>query len=213
MADAGLLARLWALALEPAVTLGSAATSWLELVAFVLALAMVLLNIRVHPTAWPLAIASSLLYLLLFWHHRLYGDAVLQIFFVGVAAWGWRQWLHGRRADGTGLRVAQLHVRARWQVAAVTLVAWPVLGLYLDRATDTDVPYWDAFPTAASVVGQWLLARKWIETWAVWVAVNIVSVGLFAYKGLWLTAVLYALFVMLSVVGWRAWQRQLAPAA
>ena len=76
-----------------------------------------------------------------------------------------------------------------------------------DRFTDTDVPWWDAFPTAASVLGQWLLGRKYVENWPVWIVVNVVGVGLFAYKGLWLTVVLYALFVAMSVVGWRAWRR------
>jgi len=79
----------------------------------------------------------------------------------------------------------------------------------LQNFTDSDVPWWDAFPTALSVVGQWLLARKYIENWLAWLAVNIASVGLFAYKGLWLTLLLYALFVLLSMAGWRAWQRKL----
>mgnify|MGYP000918107264 CR=1 FL=1 len=64
-----------------------------------------------------------------------------------------------------------------------------------------------AFPTAGSLVGQWLLGRKYIENWLAWLGVNLVSVGLFAFKGLWLTVLLYALFVLLSVIGWRAWRR------
>jgi nicotinamide mononucleotide transporter len=196
-------------ALAPAFSVWGASTSVLELVAFGAALAMVWLNIRIRPAAWPLAIVSSLLYFFLFWHHRLYGDAALQVFFIVLAAWGWWQWLYGQRADGLALSVGRLSTRHRWSLAALVATTWPLVGLYLDRATDTDVPYWDAFPTAASVVGQWLLARKWIETWAVWFVVNVVSVALFAYKGLWLTAVLYTLFAVLSVVGWRTWQRHL----
>jgi nicotinamide mononucleotide transporter len=86
---------------------------------------------------------------------------------------------------------------------------WPATGLFLKTFTDTDVPWWDAFPTAVSLVGQFLLGRKFIENWAVWIVVNVVSVGLFAYKGLWLTAALYTVFIALSVVGWRAWARRL----
>jgi nicotinamide mononucleotide transporter len=194
-----------AVAFAPAFTVAGVATSWLELVAFVLALAMVLLNIRVNPWAWPLAIASSLLYLWLFWHHQLYGDGALQVFFALVAAWGWWQWLRGTGADGRPLQVSRLRARGRIGVVVCIAIAWPAVGLYLDRATDTDVPWWDAFPTAASVVGQWLLARKRVETWPVWIAVNGVATGLFAYKGLWLTAVLYAVFIGLSLAGWRAW--------
>ena len=85
--------------------------------------------------------------------------------------------------------------------------AWPLLGWLLDRYTDSDVPYLDALPTVGSVAGQLLLGRKLVENWPVWLVVNVISLGLFAVKGLWLTVVLYALFALLSLVGWRAWHR------
>ena len=188
----------------PAFTLWDAAVTWLEVVAFVLALGTVLMNIRVNPLGWPLAIVSSLLYFGLFCNSRLYGDAGLQIFFAVVALWGWWQWLRGTE-DGRPLEVRSLGVRGRWIALGVLAVAWPATGLFLRTWTDTDVPWWDAFPTAASVVGQWLLGRKYIENWPTWLVVNIVSVGLFAHKGLWLTVVLYVVFIVLSVVGWKAW--------
>ena len=194
----------------PAFSAWGSPVTWLEIVAFVLALAMVLLNIRVNSIAWPLAIVSSLLYFALFWNSRLYGDASLQIFFALVAAWGWWQWLRGKAADGAALRVTWLRARGRWTLLAAMALAWPATGLFLRRYTDTDVPWWDAFPTAGSVIGQWLLGRKHVENWAVWVAVNVVSVALFAYKGLWLTVLLYLAFIVLSVQGWRAWSRQVA---
>jgi nicotinamide mononucleotide transporter len=201
-------------ALQPAFALWGSAVTWLELIAFGLALGTVWMNIRVNPLGWPLAIVSSLLYVGLFWHSRLYGDASLQVFFAAVALWGWWQWLHGTQDDGRPLEVRTLATRGRVRVLLALVVAWPATGWFLKRWTDTDVPWWDAFPTAASVIGQWLLGRKYLENWPAWLVVNVVSVGLFAYKALWLTVVLYAVFVVLSVVGWRAWQRRLAvPAA
>ena len=191
----------------PAFTLWAAPFTWLELVAFVLAVAMVVFNIRVNPIAWPLAIVSSLLYFALFWNSRLYGDATLQIFFVVVALWGWWQWLRGTAADGSPLQVRALPTRTRWVLLAVLVLAWPATSWFLLTHTDTDVPWWDAFPTAASVIGQWLLGRKYIENWLAWIVVNVVSVGLFAYKGLWLTVILYTVFIAMSVAGWRAWRR------
>jgi nicotinamide mononucleotide transporter len=199
-----------ALAHAPAFALWDTPTTWIEVVAFVMAVAMVLLNIRVNPWAWSLAIASSLLYFELFWHVGLFGEAGLQLFFVAVAVWGWWQWLCGRGEDGAALRVRPLGRRGRWMAAGTFAVSWPALALFLDHATPSTVPWWDAFPTAASLVGQWLLGRKYVETWPTWLVVNLVSVGLFAYKALWLTAGLYALFAVLSVVGWRAWQRRVA---
>jgi nicotinamide mononucleotide transporter len=196
--------------LAPALTLWGSAITWLEVVAVALAVWMVLCNLRVAPLAWPLAMLSSALYALLFWHSRLYGDAALQGVFIIVAGWGWWQWLRGTDATGHALVVRALPPRRLMAALLATLLAWPLLGSFLARATDTDVPYWDAFPTTASLLGQWLLGRKYIENWLVWLLVNIVSVGLFAYKGLWLTVALYALFVVLSWIGWRTWQKRAA---
>ena len=191
----------------PAFTLWAAPFTWLELVAFVLAVLMVVFNMRVNPLGWPLAIVSSALYFLLFWNSKLYGDASLQIFFVVIAFWGWWQWLRGTADDGSALKVRELRLSQRWQLLAALALAWPATGLFLKNFTDTDVPWWDAFPTAASVIGQWLLGRKYVENWLVWIVVNVVSVGLFAYKGLWLTVILYGIFIVMSVFGWRAWRR------
>ncbi|MBE7419087.1 MAG: nicotinamide mononucleotide transporter [Ideonella sp.] len=191
--------------LAPAFTLWGSPATWLELLAVVLSLAMVWCNLRVDPRAWPLAIAASALYALLFASHRLYGEASLQLLFIVVSCWGWWQWLRGRGDDGRALRVHTLDARSRGIAALLTLAAWPLLALLLHRYTDSDVPWLDALPTVGSVTGQLLLGRKLIENWPVWLAVNLFSVGLFAFKGLWLTVLLYAVFALLSVVGWRAW--------
>ena len=198
--------------LAPAFVLWGSPVTWLELVAVVLSIAMVICNLRVDPTGWPLAIVSSALYGVLFAASRLYGEATLQLLFIAVAFWGWWQWLRGRAGDGAPL---QVHRMSGSQIAAVgglTLLAWPLIGLVLQHHTDSDVPYLDALPTAGSVAGQFLLGRKLIENWLVWLAVNLFSVGLFAVKGLWLTTLLYALFALLSVAGWRAWRARLSAA-
>ena len=193
----------------PAFTLWGSPTTWLEIAAVVIALAMVGCNIREIHWGWPLAIVSSLMYFALFWRSKLYGDAALQIFFAVVALWGWFQWLRGVSADGTALHVARLARRGLVLTVATCALLWPATGLFLKTFTDTDVPWWDAFPTAVSLVGQFLLGRKYIENWAAWIVVNVVSVTLFAYKGLWLTVALYAVFIALSFVGWSAWKRRL----
>jgi nicotinamide mononucleotide transporter len=193
--------------LAPAFTAWGSPVTVLEIVAFVLALAMVAANMRVNPVAWPLAIASSLLYALLFADSRLYGEAGLQLFFIAIACWGWWQWLRGTGEGGAPLVVRHLSWRQRWLGAAATLAAWPLLALLLRHTTDSDVPWFDALPTVASVTGQILLGRKFVDNWLVWVGVNVVSVALFAHKGLWLTVLLYALFTVLALVGWRTWRR------
>lgn len=191
----------------PAFQAFGAPVTWLELVAFVLSLWMVACNMRVNPLAWPLAMISSALYALLFLDGRLYGQAGLQGVFIGFAAWGWWQWLHGTTAEGAALRVRRLGRAGRWKALAVLALAWPLLALLLGSGTDSQVPWWDAFPTAGSLIGQWLLGRKYIENWIAWAVVNAVSVALFVHQGLWLTVLLYALFFVLSWAGWRAWRR------
>jgi len=211
MIDAALaVAAPW---LAPAFTLWGSPITWLEFVAVVLSIAMVWCNLRVNVTGWPLAIVASALYGVLFAASRLYGEASLQLLFIVVAFWGWWQWLRGRGGDGQPLRVHRMSVRQIVWVGGLTLAAWPLLGLVLQRLTDSDVPYLDALPTAGSVAGQFLLGRKLVENWLVWLAVNLFSVGLFAIKGLWMTSLLYALFAALSVVGWRAWRARLPAAA
>ncbi len=194
-------------ALVPAFSLLGSPVTWLEVVAFWLSIWMVLANFKVNPVGWPLAIVSSALYALLFADSRLYGEASLQLVFIAVSFWGWWQWLRGTDDRGAKLAVHRLAPRQRWAVAAATLAGWPLLGLLLKHGTDSDVPFLDALPTGGSLAGQFLLGRKLVENWPVWLAVNVFSVGLFAHKALWLTVVLYALFALLSLVGWREWRR------
>ena len=204
----GLLAHTAPLLL-PAFTWGGSAFTWLELLATVLALWMVVCNLRVNPLGWPLAIASSALYGLLFVHSKLYGEAALQLVFIVLGGWGWWQWLRGTGDAGHKLQVRRLTPRQRWVAVAATLAAWPLLGALLARLTDSDVPYLDALPTVGSLAGQYLLARKWVDNWPAWVLVNVFSVALFATKGLWLTTGLYLLFALMALAGWRAWSRLL----
>lgn len=196
----------------PAFVLWGTPTTLLEVVAAVLALAMVGCNMREIHWGWPLAIASSLLYVGVFAQARIYGDASLQVFFAVVALWGWFQWLRGHRADGSVLHVSRLSPRGLLLSLMACAFAWPAVALFLIRFTDTDVPWFDGFATGLSLVGQFLLARKFIENWWVWLAVNAVSVGLFVHKGLWLTVGLYGVFALLSIAGYLAWRQRLRTA-
>jgi nicotinamide mononucleotide transporter len=200
-------ATLWAALLAPAFTAFGSPITWLELVAFVLSVWMVVCNMRVNPLAWPLALIASLMYFALFLDGKLYGEAALQLVFAALAVWGWWQWRFGRTREGHVLTVRRLGLQGIAKPALLTLAAWPLLGLFLARFTDSPLPWWDAFPTVASLLGQWLLARKYEENWPTWIVVNTVSVVLFGLKGYWLTVILYAGFIPMSVIGWRAWRQ------
>ena len=188
-----------------AFTLWGLDTSWLELIAVLLAFAMIVCNIIELHWGWPLAAISSVLYFFLFWSQRLYGEALLQVLFVVLALWGWSVWLRG--SEGAPLPVTHMPMRQRFTLAWMGSLFWLRTGAVLLNFTDTDVPWWDAFPTAFSLVGQYLLAHKRLENWVIWIIVNIVAAGLFAWKGLWLTTLLYLAFIALSAVGWRTWAK------
>lgn len=188
-----------------AFTLWGLDTSWLELIAVLLAFAMIVCNIIELHWGWPLAAISSVLYFFLFWSQSLYGEALLQVLFVALALWGWSVWLRG--IEGAPLPITRMPARQRLTLAWMGSLLWLSTGAVLLNFTDTDVPWWDAFPTAFSLVGQYLLVHKRLENWGVWIIVNVIAAGLFAWKGLWLTTLLYLAFIALSAVGWRAWAK------
>jgi nicotinamide mononucleotide transporter len=182
-------------------------TTPLELISFVLSIVTVLLNIRRVHWAWLFAIVSSSTYGIVFFKARLYGDAGLQAVFIAASIWGWYEWLRGTGQDDQPLVVTRLD-RAGWSWSlAGWLLGFVLLSWFLNAYTDTDVPHMDGFLTAGSLLGTLLAARKKVENWHVWIAVDVLYVGLYVYKGLHLTAVLYAVFVAMAVVGLRTWAR------
>lgn len=184
--------------------------SWTEVLGFALALVSVVCAIRETSWSWPLAFTSSVLYFFVFRDSRLYAEASLQIAFAVLALWGWWQWVRHGETDALALHIQQLSRCEGYLCVLAFALLWPTLVWGLVRFTDSDVPWWDALPTALSLIGQVLLGRKLIENWLVWLFVNVISAGLFAYKGLWLTSLLYLLFMVMSVLGWREWrQRQI----
>jgi nicotinamide mononucleotide transporter len=195
--------------LETAFQFVGTPVSWLEAIAFVLALAMVVCSAYEKAVTWPLAIISSALYVWLFYVSKLYGETIVNVFFVLSGIWGWTQWLFGRRAQSSApLRVEKLSGNGIALTLASWGAGWILLTLFLKRYTDSDVATADAFVTAGSFVGTVLLARKYIENWPVWIVVNAASVALFIYKSLWLTALLYAILFALSFWGWQMWRRK-----
>jgi nicotinamide mononucleotide transporter len=178
-------------------------TTPLELVSFALSVVMVLMNIRQNHWGWFLGIVSSATYGIVFFNARLYGDASLQVVFILSGIWGWSQWLRG--AGESRLVVTRLSPNGWTMSLAAWGIGYLLLAWFLHAYTNTDVPHADGFLTAGSLLGTVLLARKKVENWHVWIAVDVLYVGLYIYKGLMLTAILYGIFVALAVGGLRAW--------
>lgn len=186
----------------------------IETAAFVLGVVNLVLLVRRSIWNYPFALAMVALYAQVFFTAKLYSDALLQIFFFVVNLYGWWQWSRSRAREGS-IRVESMSDRARlgWFAGcAVGIAAW---GWLMHRFTDASYPWWDAGVAIVSIAAQIMLAKRWFENWVLWIGVDVVSVGLYAAKGLWLTMVLYAIFLMLAVWGlleWRATRRTAGPA-
>jgi nicotinamide mononucleotide transporter len=197
-----------------AFTAFGAPTTWAEVLGFATGLLNVALLIRQHILNWPLGILNVLLLMVVFWSAGLYADAGLQIVYVLLGLYGWWAWLYG------GERRSPLVVRSttapEWlalAVAGVLLTAG--LWLFLDRLTESTVPFFDAVTTALSLLATYGQTRKLVENWWLWIAADLIYIPLYGYKDLWLTAILYVAFLALCVAGLRAWrtvQRQVVAA-
>ena len=183
-----------------------------ELAAAVVGAVSVWCSTRQSIWSWPTGIVNVLMYVWVFFCARLYADMGLQVVYAGISVYGWWHWLHGG-ARGTELPVSRMPARYRLPLAAGVVAAAVLVGAGLHRATDASLPWADAALTAASLAAQWMLSRKYVENWLVWIAADVAYVAMFAYKRLWCTAVLYAVFLVLAVAGWRAWRRSLDASA
>lgn len=188
-----------------AFSLFGAPVSWAELIGAALGLAMVICNILQIHWGWPLAFLSSVMYGFVFADAGLFAECALQAFFAVTALWGWWQWLRGRDDAGQTLLPRALGKRVAIALMAASAIAVPALALFLMHFTSSNVPWWDALPTVLSLAATYLLGRKYVANWPLWIVVNLISMGLFAYKGLWLTVGLYALFAVMAALGWKAW--------
>ena len=181
-----------------------------EPLAVLTGIAAVALTVRQHIATWPIGIVSVALFLVLFLDAGLYADSALQVLYVGLGFYGWWHWLHGG-PRGDDLPVTRASPRLRIGLALGAVVAIIVFGAFLDAATDSTVPYPDAATTVLSVTAQWLLTRKHIESWPVWIfGVNVPFIVIYLYKGLAMTAALQIVFIALSVAGWAAWRQSMA---
>jgi nicotinamide mononucleotide transporter len=167
------------------------------------------LTTRENVWCWPTGLVNVGLFIVVFFRAKLYADMGLQVVYVALCLYGWYEWLHGGRDHGA-LRVSATPRAAFAALAAAGVVFAAVLGLFLARRTDAALPFWDAGTTSFSLVAQAMQTRKWWENWLVWIAVDVVYVGIYVVKELYLTAGLYAVFLALAVVGLRSWRRSMS---
>ena len=183
--------------------------SCLELVAVIFGIVSVYLSVRQNIWSWPTALINVALYFLLFYKVGLFSDMGLQVVYFALSLYGWYEWLYGG-AGRTELKVTRATARVWLAASAVGIVVWLALAQITSRIKGVALPYVGAGTTTTSLIAQWMMTRKILENWAIWVAVDVVYVGMFIFKHLYLTAGLYAVFLVLAAMGHFQWKRTLA---
>lgn len=182
--------------------------SVLEGVAFVFGVAGVWLTVRQNLWCWPVSLANVSLYAVVFFRARLYADVGLQGVFFVLCTVGWWRWLHPGPLSKE-LKVTRLASREAAALGAASLIGALGMGHFFATHTDAALPYWDSTTVAISLVAQWLLTRKILENWQLWIVADVMMVGIYLAKGLTPTAGLYALYTLLAVQGLRQWRRSM----
>jgi nicotinamide mononucleotide transporter len=186
----------------------------LEKIAVASGLANVYLTVRQNIWCWPVGVVMVSLYIYIFFQAKLYSDAGLNVFFLVMQFYGWYHWSRGGVEHSRSLaKVARLTtVEWVWTIGGV-LGGTAVLGTVMRRYTDAALPYPDAFTTLLSVFAQFLLTRKVLENWTLWIVADVVYIGVYGVKALYWTAGLYVVFLILCVQGYREWRGSTGAAA
>ncbi len=178
----------------------------IEIIAVIFGLLCVILTVRQNIWCWPTGLVQVTLYIFIFYHVKLYSDLILHVIYVFMQIYGWYHWLHGGE-ERSKLQVSRLVLSylAGWIVLCV--IGTFLWGWLMKTFTDAAVPFADAFTTVASLIAQWLMARKKLESWWFWISVDVVAIGVYFYKDLFFTTGLYALFLILATFGFFSWQK------
>ena len=180
--------------------------SLLEWIAAIAGAISVYLSARENIWSWPTAIINVGLYIVVFRDAGLYSDMGLQVVYLVLSIYGWYEWLYGGK-NRSALHVSRASTR-EWLIATpVALLFWLGLARYTATLPGVALPYLDSGLTTLSLVAQWMMTRKILENWVLWIVADVVYVPMYLYKGLPVTAALYAIFLALAVLGLRSWWR------
>ena len=184
--------------------------NYLEVIGTALGLLYLWLEYRASAWLWAASIAMPAIYLAVYYQAGLYADLGISIYYILASVYGLFCWLRHHNTDSTSnLQIAPTPRRLYTPLTLVFIALFFAIGFILDRYTDSTVPWADAFTTALSIIAMWMLARKYIEQWLVWIAADVACAALYCYKDLWFTAGLYALYAVIAVFGYRQWKRMM----
>ena len=166
-------------------------------------------SIRQSLYTWPAGIISSLLYVGVFFEAKIYAAMVLQIYYVLISGYGWWSWTHGEQS-GSGkdeLRVSRTKPTLWIRLFLINMILSIAIYYLLERNTDSPVPFGDAITSSFGIIATWMLARKKLENWIIWIFSDLISVSLFLYRELYPTVLLFAVYTVMAVIGFYEWRK------
>ncbi|MDP4239100.1 MAG: nicotinamide riboside transporter PnuC [Bacteroidota bacterium] len=182
-------------------------TNWVEIVGVILSLIYIYLSIKQKVSLWIYGFLSSALYIVVFFRTKFYADMSLQVYYLVISVYGWFNWKLGKPSSEKELPATKASTRLMLQLAVSSIVIYVIYYLILSRFTDSTIPKADSLVGMLSVVGTWMLARKLLENWLVWIVADGIATGLFIYKGLYPTAILFVIYTVMSVAGYWQWKK------
>lgn len=190
-------------------------TEWLlsnriELLGAILGILYVVFSIRQNIFTWPTGLLTSALYIIVFYKSALYASMGLQVYYVFISIYGWYFWLKGKTTKNKSqTQVQNVKKPLIIKIVAVTILIYGFILFILFNFSDSDVPMLDSLTTTFSITATWMLARKYIEHWIIWIFVDIVSAGLYVYKNLWPTVILFMVYTIMAFIGYNEWKKDL----
>jgi nicotinamide mononucleotide transporter len=172
--------------------------NYIEILGVTFSILYLYFSIRQRILLWPMGILSALLYMVVFFQSKFYADMALNGYYLVISVYGWIIWKK-RTEEKESLQVSRLNRNTAFLLAGITLVVFGIIGLLLRTYTDSPIPWWDAFTTAVSFTATWMLARKILEHWILWIIVDTISMGLYLYRGLYPTMGLFAIYTAMAM--------------
>ncbi len=180
----------------------------IEIIGAVIGLLYLYLEYKANRWLWPVGVLMPIVYIWIFFQSKFYADMGVNVYYFFASIYGWIRW-NRYASKEEELPITRTPRRLILPLTLIGTVLFAVISFVLIRYTDSPVPFGDSFTTAVSIVAMWMLAHKHVEQWGLWFVVNIVSCGLYVWKGLYPTAILFAIYSVISVFGYFKWLRMM----
>lgn len=180
---------------------------WVEITGTILSIIYLYLSIKQKIGLWIFGFLCSALYVVVFWQSKFYADMSLQFYYLGVSVYGWINWKTGAHTNNNEIKIEKTKIKTAVLLFITAVIIYFIYFYILKNFTDSPLPKADSFTTALSIVATWMLARKLIENWLLWIIIDGVSAGLYLYKQLYPTAVLFFIYTIMALVGYLQWRK------